>query len=126
MHFDLVCPWLCLASTWCSTCHYYNLLAPVTSLLGWLTLHHRLNWTTQTNGKSIGSLIASWIGVARGQVSSIWSSGKDLTTLPTQPAGNHLNTWRTRLTWSRHSTGNILISPRSKSSGGRTIILLLS
>src|SRR5882672_3913516 len=118
MRFSSVCPWLYLASAQCSTCHYCNLLAPVLSLIGWLTLHCRSSWMTQMSGRSIGSLIARWIGIARGWVSSTWSSGKVLTTPPTQPAGNHWNTLQTQLTWSKHFTRHIQISPHPKSSGG--------
>src|SRR5882672_8042931 len=39
MLFDLVCPWLYLTSTRCSMFLYCNLLAPVISLIGWLTLY---------------------------------------------------------------------------------------
>src|SRR5467141_1287674 len=95
--------------------HYCNLLALAISLIGSLTHHRRSIWTTQTSGRSFESLIARWIGVAKGQVSSTWSSGKVLTTLPMQPPGNHLNTSRTRQTWFRLSIGRIQTSHRPKS-----------
>src|SRR5882672_4640138 len=106
--------------------HYCNLLALAISLIGSLTRHRRSSWTTQTSGRSFESLIARLIGVAKGQVSSTWSSGKVLTTLPMQPAGNHLNTSRTRQTWSRLSIGRIRTSHQPKCLGrGPGIILLL-
>src|SRR5882672_10801134 len=121
MCFDSVCPWLCLAFTLCSMFYYCNLLVLVISLIGWFTLHRQWSWTTWMSGRSIESLIARWIGIARGRVSFIWSSGKALTT-PLMPlAGSRPNTLHMHLTWSKLSIGNTQTSLPSKSlwSGDR-------
>src|SRR5882672_9308244 len=67
------------------------------------------------SGKSIGSLIARWIGIARGRVSSTWSSGKDLTTPQMLPAGNHPNTLHMQPTWFKLSIRRTQTSLPSKS-----------
>src|SRR5882672_1084986 len=117
MHFDSVCPWLCLASTQCSTFHSCNPPVLVIFLTEWLTLHCRLSWMTQTSGRSIRSLIARWISVARGQVSSTWSSGRALTTPQMQPARSHSNTLHMHPTWFKLSIGRTQTSLPSKSLG---------
>src|SRR5882672_4807992 len=54
---------------------------------------------TQMSGRSFGSWIARWIGIARGCIPFTWSSGKALITPQMQPAGNHSNTLHMHLTW---------------------------
>src|SRR5882672_3249 len=73
------------------------------------------------SGRSIGSSIARWIGIARGQVSFTWSSGKALTTPLMQSAGSHPNTLHMHLTWFKLSIGHTQTSLPSKSlwSGDR-------
>src|SRR5882672_7512736 len=70
---------------------------------------------TQMSGRSIGSLIVRWIGIARGQVSSTWLSGKALTTPLMQPAGSHLNTMHMHPTLCKLSIGHTQTSCPSKS-----------
>src|SRR5882724_508064 len=62
------------------------------------------------SGKSIGSWTAGLIIIAGGQDCCTLSSGKDLTTPLMQQVGNHPNTLRMHLTWSRHSTRLIQLS----------------
>src|SRR5882724_11072641 len=56
------------------------------------------------SGRSIGSLTAGSTVIARDQACCILLSGKGLITPPKQQVGNHLNTWKMHLNWSRHST----------------------
>src|SRR5882724_5902019 len=84
-------------------CHCSNPLALVRFPTG-QSIHHCLsNWTTPTSGRFIGSWTAELIAVARGQGCCTLLSGKDLTTSPMPPVGNHWNTSRMHLTWSKRS-----------------------
>src|SRR5882724_7997690 len=84
-------------------CHCCNPLAPVRSSTEPGTHHHQSSWMTPTSGKSIGSLTAGLIAVARGQDCFTWLSGKASTTPPMPQVGNCLNTLKMHLMLSRHS-----------------------
>src|SRR5882672_3856858 len=79
---------------------------------------------TQMSGRSIGSLIVRWIGVARGWVSFTWLSGKALTTPLMQLAGSHPNTLHMHPTWFKLSIRCTQTSLPSKSlwSGDRYLL----
>src|SRR5882724_6199571 len=73
--------------------------------------YHQSSWMTQTSGKSVRSLTAGMITIARGQDCFTLSNGKGLTTPPMPLVGNCLSTLPTHLTWSRHSIRLIQPAP---------------
>src|SRR5882724_8733271 len=77
---------------------------------------------TQMIGKSVRSSTANLTTIAKDWDCSMSSSGRGLTTPLMPQAGNHLNTLKMHLTWSRHSIRLIQISQPPKSFQGGNVL----